>query len=277
MLYLIAIVVFATIFVILYKPINAPANWKPIVYNVITTGVPLIILSVSRVALYLINKHSRLLTWQYLVWLFGEVLLLIFITTTLSLLINPTSIYLPVLKRTAIDVLSVMFIPSVFALLFYIIHDQKREIARLSGILSKLKTATTKQTTPTTINFYDRGGKLAFSTRIANIIYIESADNYCNIHYFAEEKENTFILHNSMKYFEDNFVSSDLIRCHRGYIVNIANVRLLRKEGDKILLELTQGATIPVSRSYKERVVNTFTAIDNSANTEELSPTLPET
>ena len=204
-------------------------------------------------------------------------LLLIFITTTLSLLINPTSIYLPVLKRTAIDVLSVMFIPSVFALLFYIIHDQKREIARLSGILSKLKTATTKQTTPTTINFYDRGGKLAFSTRIANIIYIESADNYCNIHYFAEEKENTFILHNSMKYFEDNFVSSDLIRCHRGYIVNIANVRLLRKEGDKILLELTQGATIPVSRSYKERVVNTFTAIDNSANTEELSPTLPET
>ena len=273
---MVAVAVFAVIFVVVYKPINVPAGWKPIVYNTITTGVPLIILAGSRSALYLINKHSRFFIWQYLVWLFGEVILLIFLTTTLSLLINPTSNYLPVLKRTAIDIVSVLFIPSLFAMLFYIIHDQRREIARLSGILSKQRTANVQANPTATVNFYDRGGKLSFSTRRANIIYIESADNYCNIHYLAEGKENTFILHNSMKYFEDNFVSSDLIRCHRGYIVNIANVRLLRKEGDKILLELSQGSTIPVSKSYRERVISTFTALDTPSATEEASPAPPE-
>ena len=105
----------------------------------------------------------------------------------------------------------------------------------------------------------DRGGKLAFSTRRGNVLYIEAADNYSNIHYINEDKEDTFILHNSMKQLDSSDEYKSLLRCHRGYMVNIDNVKLLKKEKGILVLELTQGArSIPVSKTYTDRVVRFF-------------------
>ena len=63
-----------------------------------------------------------------------------------------------------------------------------------------------------------------------------------------------------MKHLDEDERYKGLMRCHKGYMVNIDNVKLLRKEKDGILLELIQDArTIPVSRTYNEQVVKVFT------------------
>jgi len=112
------------------------------------------------------------------------------------------------------------------------------------------------------INFYDKGGRLAFSTRIANVLYIEAADNYANIHYINGEKEDTFILHNSLKDLERDYSDMGLLRCHRGFMVNLQNVKLMRKEKGVLLLELASTSkTIPVSKSYASSVTDYFSSV----------------
>jgi len=51
-----------------------------------------------------------------------------------------------------------------------------------------------------------------------------------------------------------------LVRCHRSYIVNLDNVKVLLKKKDGIFLELDAVNTpdIPVSRTYYERVMDKF-------------------
>ena len=107
------------------------------------------------------------------------------------------------------------------------------------------------------INFYDKGGRLAFSTRIGNILYIEAADNYANIHYMNEGKEDTFILHSSLKDIERDYFANGLLRCHRGYMVYVGNVKVMRKMRGGLQLELNHTArTLPVTKTY----ANMFTA-----------------
>ena len=95
---------------------------------------------------------------------------------------------------------------------------------------------------------------------MSNVLYVEAADNYVNIHYLNDGKEDTFILHNSLKEIEKRFVGSSLLRCHRGYMVNVENVKLMRKESIGLVLELIQSVhTIPVSKSYTASITQYFT------------------
>ena len=103
-----------------------------------------------------------------------------------------------------------------------------------------------------------------FSTRFANVLYIEAADNYANIHYLNDDKEDTFILHNSLKDLEKEYSGMGLLRCHRGYMVNVVNVKLMRKERSGMVLELSSSSkTIPVSKSYTAAVTAFFSSDNN--------------
>ena len=54
------------------------------------------------------------------------------------------------------------------------------------------------------------------------------------------------------------------MRCHRGYLVNLENVKLIRKEKDGLVIELAQSSkTIPVSKSYADRVAHSFAGVTN--------------
>jgi two-component system, LytTR family, response regulator len=86
----------------------------------------------------------------------------------------------------------------------------------------------------------------------ADIVYIESADDYVKIHtasrYFLKKK--------TLSYFEDTLPSSDFCRVHRGYIIalpQIAKVEPWEKDGAVITLKLKQ-IEIPVSKAGYKRL-----------------------
>ena len=137
------------------------------------------------------------------------------------------------------------------------IHELKMQVRRLMAPAPKLNVSTVLPDQH--INFYDKGGRLALTTRCSNVLYIEAADNYANIHYINDGKEDMFILHNSLKDIEKDYLSMGLLRCHRGYMVNVDNVKLMRRDKASFVLEMNKTArTIPVSKSYADQVTQYF-------------------
>lgn len=194
-----------------------------------------------------------------LLWIAGELVLISFILTIIASLINADENlrFYDLLGRVSFNITTILVIPYAGTTLILMLRERRQQIEALKEYIEKQEE--TRKDTTENMNFYALGGKLAFSTHRINVLYIESADNYSNIHYLNEGKEDTFILHNSLKNLDNAEKYPGLLRCHRGYMVNINNVKLIRKEKDGLVIELTQGGrAIPVSRTYNERVVKFF-------------------
>jgi DNA-binding LytR/AlgR family response regulator len=99
------------------------------------------------------------------------------------------------------------------------------------------------------------------SLRAEDLLHLKSADNYVYIYYLNNKKEIVnYLLRNTLKNIEENNSNTNLIRCHRFYMVNSRNVKLLRKAKDGLLLELDTESLceIPVSKTYLPAVSEFF-------------------
>lgn len=222
-----------------------------------TTAVAgLLTIGASRLLLSLYAKRQGITAMGCLLWILVELIATI---TVLCLTIWQISgggklTLAPLAGDFVMGVLAIEALPYLIAYLTYRLHEEHHEVLRLQEQLDLLQPQDPLVAGPLndrTLNFYDKGERLVFSTAGANILYIEAADNYVNIHYLNDSHEDTFILHNTLKELEKRLSGTSLQRCHRGYIVNIDNVKLLRKEGSSLLLELNGSAkTIPVTKTY---------------------------
>lgn len=111
------------------------------------------------------------------------------------------------------------------------------------------------------ITLFDNNGVLKFSTSAENLYFIESDDNYIKVWYM----DNTgamkqYMLRCRLKTIEDSFADSDLIRCHRKYVVNISKVKVLKaeKDGYYIDLDIESVEPIPISKTYEQAVLARF-------------------
>ena len=164
----------------------------------------------------------------------------------------------PLAADLLMGILIVEALPYVIAMLVFRLRLEHAEVLRLHALVEDLHPADALNASgqsERTVNFHDKGGRLVFSTQGGNILYIEAADNYVNIHYLNDGHEDTFILHNSLKELEQRMQGGFMLRCHRGYMVNVDNVKLLRKEGQQLLMELNGSAkVIPVTKTYASSV-----------------------
>ena len=114
------------------------------------------------------------------------------------------------------------------------------------------------------ISFFDDKDELQLSLRIDHIYYIESAENYVHIYYKNKENIERFTLRSSMKKQQEKLERYGFIRCHRSYLVNFANILLLRKDKDGPYLDFGESGLkpIPISRTYLDAVTAYF--INNS-------------
>ena len=111
------------------------------------------------------------------------------------------------------------------------------------------------------ITLFDSAGALRLSVKSSNLYYIESDDNYVKVWYtdsLGEMKQ--YMLRCRLKTVEESFTDSDLVRCHRKYIINIRKVRVLcsGKDGYSVELESDSTPTIPVSKTYEQAVLARF-------------------
>jgi DNA-binding LytR/AlgR family response regulator len=84
----------------------------------------------------------------------------------------------------------------------------------------------------------------------ADILYIEGSRDYMKI----VTPGRQYLVHLTMKKLEELLPASRFIRTHKSYIVAVPHIRVVRP--DEVML--TNQQLIPVSASYKEQVVKSF-------------------
>lgn len=217
-------------------------------------------LILSRVVLFFVNRMHEVGPAGLVIWVVVELLVCVTVITLVLWAVSGAGRVdlAPLVGTIVLGFVGLLTVPTVVTYLILRLRETHDELVRMRQMFSRQDPAS-QIPVDTNVNFYAKGGRMSFSTKLSNILYIEAADNYVNIHYINGDKEDTFILFNSMKNIEKNFKGTSLMRCHRGYMVNAENVKLMRKDGMGLLLELNQSdKVVPVSKSYAEPITQYF-------------------
>jgi len=91
---------------------------------------------------------------------------------------------------------------------------------------------------------------------LSQLLFIKSADNYCELAIFIDNKVNHKLIRSSLTRILKQLPNTCLVyRCHRSYAVNIALVEQStgNANGLQLLMKPTS-VTVPVSRSYVDAI-----------------------
>ena len=265
--FLVLVVLLCIFFVVVYKPIGLIANTGFLsflsyrLYSIILVLVGLVSIAASRKLLYMRQQRKGMQLHQYFIWLGIELVALVVLLTAAAWLLNERKevLLMDLVGRVVVDTVAVLTIPYIVTILIFLLQQKRLEIANLTNMLKDSKAVAEEAKVDTVMQFFDKGDHLVFVTKRSNVLYIEAADNYTVVHYLSGDKEDTIILHNSMKNMEETFASEGMVRCHRGYLVNLENVKYLRKEKDGLVLEMAYcDRVIPISKTYADDVVRQF-------------------
>lgn len=250
---------FALVFINIYKPFSS-SNWyavsefKFFVFSslIILTGVLVVVL--SRIVMYYWGRKHAISIYGYGVWIVLEIFFMSLFYTIYTLVLNPEREYLNVFKESAINTSLVLLLPY-SVLHFYFSYQEKERQLRL--LEENRAEAAMKQTV---FSFYDEKNELRLSVKRNNLLYLESADNYVCIWYLNKGLLTKFMLRNSLKAIEESLMDTNVLRCHRSFMVNFDQVKVIRREKDGVYLELDieKVPDIPISKTYSEKVTHWF-------------------
>jgi hypothetical protein len=251
---------FALVFINIYSPFGVDKWFKLtslefLTYSslVILTGVLVVV--ISRIIMFYVCRRRLINIWQYLLWIFTEVLFMaLFYALFEKLFLDDIRIFSDLVKLSARNTALVLLLPYSILWLYFSWKDKNEQIDRLADIQSF------SGSTRNMIPFYDDKGILKFSVKKENLLYLESAENYINICYLNKGKVSKYLLRDTLKKIEEDFSGTEIVRCHRSYMVNFDKVKVIRKDKDGLKLELDNPSVIdiPVSKTYVNSVMQTF-------------------
>jgi hypothetical protein len=252
--------VFALVFINMYAPFGV-TTWYNVTQTqlffysslVILTGVLLIVL--SRIMLYLWSKYQRIKYGLYTIWITAEILSMALVYTLLmKLVVNDSRDFFTSFKAALTITLAVLLIPYAVSWLYFSWKEKNKKIEELEG------QANPKTPASVLIPFTDEKGELRFSLKTNDLLYLEAADNYVVIHYLDHTRRARYVLRNSLRTMEQVLKDHQVIRCHRSYMVNFERIKMIRKEKDGLVLDLDfpEKLTLPVSKTYVDQIIRTF-------------------
>ena len=251
---------FALVFINIYSPFGAD-KWFNLTklqfftYSsiVILTGVLVVV--ISRIIMYHVCKKRTINLIHFLVWIGAEILFMAsFYALFQKFVLKDSRIFTDLVKISARNTALVLLLPYSISWLYLSWRDKKEKIDRMEEITSI--SGSPKEMIP----FFDDKSVLKFSVKKESLLYLESTENYINICYLNNGKISRYMLRDTMKKMEEKFAGTEIIRCHRSYMVNFDKVKVIRKEKDGLKLDFDnpQITDIPVSRTYVDNVMETF-------------------
>ena len=251
---------FALVFINIYAPFGAdkwydvtPLKFFTFSSLAILTGVLVVV--ISRMIMYRVSKKTTIKTGYYLFWIFCEILSMsLFYALFQKVVLKEPRLFIELVQSSSKYTALVLLLPYSTLWLYFSWRDKKAQIERMEefqGIPPNTKDM---------IAFYDDKGVLKFSVKKENLLYLESAENYISICYLNKDKVSKYLLRDTLKKVEESFSGSDVVRCHRSYMVNFEKVKVIKKDKDGLKLELDAPSVfdIPVSKTYIKAVMQTF-------------------
>lgn len=250
---------FALVFINIYKPFSSSvwyrvSEFKFFVFSslIILTGVLVVVL--SRIIMYYWGKRRPITVRAYAAWIVLEIFFMALFYTIYTLVLNPEREYMDVFNDSAVNTSLVLLLPYSVLHLYFSYKEKERQLRLLEEDRAE---AAARQNV---FSFYDEKNELRLSVKRSNLLYLESADNYVCIWYLNKGLITKFMLRNSLKVIEESLADSNVLRCHRSYMVNFDQVKVIRREKDGIYLELgiEKVPDIPISKTYSEKVIQWF-------------------
>lgn len=259
---------FALVFINIYSPFGAD-RWfnltrlEFLTYSslIILTGVLVVV--ISRIIMYYVCRRHIINILQYLIWIFAEIMLMAsFYAIFEKFILEDNRVFTDLVKLSARNTALVLLLPYSVLWLYFSWRDKKEQIERLADIQSY--TGNMRDMIP----FYDDKSILKFSVKKESLLYLESTENYVSICYLNKGKVSKYLLRETMKKMEDSFSGTEIVRCHRSYMVNFEKVKVIRKEKDGLVLELDNPSVIdiPVSKTYVDNVMQVFSRYSRLAD-----------
>ncbi len=251
---------FAFFFIIIYKPFNV-VHWAEIsrfVFVACVLGIVLLgmsIAAISRVIMCYRAKNHRITYLQYIAWVGVELVLM---SVAFSICSTLTGVQLDIaeaFEKSLLNTSLILLIPYIISITAFTLQDRNSRLRQIEDDYDKAMQE--RASTKGIISFYDERGELQLSITKENLLYVESADNYICIWYMKGNLPKKLVLRNTLKRTAELLTDTNVMRCHRGYMVNMEQVKVLRREKEGFYLELgVEGVKdIPVSKTYGEAVL----------------------
>lgn len=190
---------------------------------------------------------------RYILWVIVELLLLSAAFTALALITSyggierdPTEIYKNALQNT----IFIMFIPYLICIMYLSYQDKNTKLRTIME-----ENIGNKSTS--FITFHDDRGILQLSVAKENLLYIESADNYISTWYLKNGQLKKQLIRITMRDLSSQLEDTNIVRCHRSFMVNLDQVKVLRREKENLFIDLGYPGLkeIPISKTYGEEVL----------------------
>ena len=271
-------VVFTALFSIVTDLLLAPlsihnwfvlANGHSTIATIAFWALCFLILILSRKKLYSL-RNRNITVLSYILWCLCEMLLISLLYMSVSLLGERLSWFVQA-NRSPFENFLHSFIFCIFGLgvpnvisILYCAVSEKDQTIRLMNFSNVVSDTESSPQNAKRITLYDNSGVLKLVINQNNLYYIESDDNYIKVWYqdsYSELKQ--YMLRCKLKTIEESFAESDLVRCHRKYIVNINKVEQMSRQKDgsfSLDLGMNRIEPIPVSKTYEEGFLARFTS-----------------
>jgi DNA-binding LytR/AlgR family response regulator len=253
---------FALVFINVYSPFEVYqylhlTRGELLFYSslVILTGILVVV--ISRIIMYYYSRKRDINYVKYFFWVIAEIFFMsLFYAFYIKYILHDQRYFPDLFIVTIQNTALVLLLPYSVLWLYFSWEDKKSKLNELAIGQGASSTDQSKTMVP----FHDEKGILRFSVKIENLLYLEAADNYIYIFYLNKSKVDRFVLRNTLKNIEEELKSTEIVRCHRSYMVNFDKVKVIRKQKDGVYLELDFPSVVdlPVSKTYIERVMNTF-------------------
>ena len=257
--------IFAVAFINIFQPFGSD-KWIDndkitttiyFLWSIVLVIIGMIVVAISRVIMYNFSRkpNHNITVLKYIGWVFIELLLLSGSFTILALIVkgnlnlttnDPMEIYVNAIKNTV----CILFIPYIICILYFSYQNNKLKLRELMGENIGFKSSNL-------ISIRDSRGVLQLSVAKENLLYIESADNYICIWYQKNDMLKKHLMRITMKEISEQLADTNIVRCHRSYMINLDLVKVMRREKENLFLELGVPGVkeIPISKTYGENVL----------------------
>ena len=260
------------VFLLLCVPLSHNAwfelgKGEAFLFTVVFYLIALAIVVFSKVLLYIQRNSDNFTVGRYIMWNAAEILIIALLYSFFTvegdrfgIITLADQSFGRLLLGSSVYACISLGVPYVLIAQYFMIEERDNTI-RLMNYDNVVSDIPFNPSEERRITLFDNNGTLKLSVNPDNLFFIESDDNYIQVWYTDNSGElKKYMLRCRLKTVEESFADSDLVRCHRKYIINIRKVRMLISEKDGYSLELESDATprIPVSKTYEQTILARF-------------------
>jgi hypothetical protein len=270
---------FALVFINIYAPFGVD-KWLNVsdvqlfIYSSIVILIGMLIIVISRILMYIFTRKNSIRYGAYALWIVGEILALALVYALIQWFFLHVGNDIMIVFRNSVRTTAyIILLPYVISWLYLSFRDKYVTLEKIESVRSGIDISDLSEkksvSSLSMIPFHDEKGILKFSIKKEDLLYIEAADNYIIINYLDYKKPAKYMIRNTLKRIEHDLPNAGLIRTHRSFMINIDNVKVIRKEKEGLIIgfESPNIVTIPISKTYLDdfiRKLSHFTGLEEN-------------